>query len=242
MSRKHAAALGASLALVLSTFFATTALAAVRGPATEIEQGKAQRDAVTVPEKGEKTEEAEAEGPPGPINWFDLSNHKQPPYGALVLDTAILFYLYYRFGKKAVVQGLKDRKDHIAKDIEGAQRILREAETRAERYQAKLEDVSADAEQGRKALIAAGEGERDALLRDAQDKAARMRRDADFLLDQEGKQLRLDLTRETVEAAVAAAEGMIAKGMTSADHERLAQEFLDQLARERPGASSGGAS
>ncbi len=227
---------GAAVALLLSLLFAsTTALAASLQPEPTIEQGQ-ESTAAPVEKKGEEAEES---GPPGPINWIDLGNRKQPPYGALVLDTVILFYLYYRFGKKAVVQGLKNRKDGIAKDIEGAARMLAEAEGRAERYQAKLEDVQTDAEQGRKALVAAGEGDRDKIVREAQEKAARMRRDADFMLEQEGKQLKIDLTREAVESAVAAAEGMIKKGLTPADHERLAQEFLDQLARERPGAAGG---
>ena len=49
------------------------------------------------------------------------------------------------------------------------------------------------------------------------------------MLEQESKQLRLDLQRETVLAALAAAEELLQKRVTGADQERLAEEFLASL-------------
>lgn len=187
-----------------------------------------------------KAHEAEHEGPPGEMNWVDFSNKKQPPFAALALNFAGLLVIYYFGFRKTVTQGLKDRKKSIAKDIESAQGMLKEAKDRAKRYQAKLQAVDEDSEQAKAALTSAGAGEKAAIEREAAEKVERMQRDADFLVLQEGKQLREDLLRETVESATAEAEALLAKGITQADQERLAQEFLDSLSTQFK--TAGGAS
>jgi F-type H+-transporting ATPase subunit b len=192
--------------------------------------------------------EAEEHEGPGPINWLDFSNKKQPPYAAALINFVLLAILYYSFGKKPVAEALKLRRATVAKQIEEAQRMKREAEERAKHYQAKLLDLSKELEATKRALEDAGKGERDRIVREAEEKAARMEKDAAFMVEQELKQMRLDLMRETVDVSVAVAEELLRKRVTQADHERLADEFLASLAARKPvaaagsGAGSGGAS
>jgi F-type H+-transporting ATPase subunit b len=92
----------------------------------------------------------------------------------------------------------------------------------------------------RKDMISAGEKERDRIVADAEHKASRMRKEAQFLIEQQMKQLRSDLTRDTVEAAIAAAEQLLVKATTSYDQQRIAQEYLaslDQNAKSNTSAS-----
>ena len=168
-------------------------------------------------------------GAPGPINWADFSNTKQPPYAALVVNFLILVGMYVYFGKKPVADGLKKRRADIAKEIEEAQRIKHEAEERAKMYQAKLATLETELAEARQALVEAGKGERDRIIREAEERASRMARDAQLLLDQELKQMRDDLVRETVHVAVAAAEEMLRSSVTHADQERLAEDFLRDM-------------
>lgn len=184
-------------------------------------------------EDKESAEEAEEAAPPGDINWVDFSNKKQPPLLALLINFGLLVYLYYRFGKDPIAQGLKERRDAIAKDIENAAMILDEAQTRAETYQAKLEQKDDDAEAARTGLVQAGHGEKERIIKDADEKAARLRKDAVFLAEQEQKQMQIDLVKETVERAIANAESMLAKGVTQADQERLAEEYLSTLVTQK---------
>jgi F-type H+-transporting ATPase subunit b len=166
---------------------------------------------------------------PAPINWSDFGNKKQPPYLALVINFAILLFIYYRAGKKPVADALKNRKDSIAKEIEEATRQKKEAEARAKKYQADLGNLDKDLETTKKALEEAGKAERDRLIQDAKEKAERMKRDATFLVEQEGRQAKLDLTRETVEAAIGRAESLLQSHVTQEDHDRLCAEFLQEL-------------
>src|SRR5579859_6463593 len=148
--------------------------------------------------------EHEEEGPPRPINLFDFANRKQPPYLAALINFGLLALLYYSLGKKPLAEGLKNRRISIAKEIEEAKRMKQEAEERATHYQAKLANLEEELAATKRALEEAGKGERERIVKEAEEKAARMQRDATFLLEQEVKQMRLDLVRETVDQAVAA--------------------------------------
>ncbi len=179
-----------------------------------------------------------AESPPA-INWFDFSNKEQPPYAALLVNFGLLAYGYYRFGKKPVADALKKHKASIAKEIEEAQSMKREAEARAKQYQSKLRNLETELAETKLALEAAGKAEHDRIVKDAEEKAARMQKDASFLLEQESKQFRLDLQRETVLDALTAAEELLKKRVTGADQEKLAEEFLASLEQRASFGASG---
>ncbi len=174
---------------------------------------------------------------PAPINWTEFGK-ETPPFAAMLINFGILVAGYYLFGKKPIAAGLQRRRDKIAKDIEEAQRMREEAEARAKTYQAKLEKVEDEVRAVREALVRAGEAERDRIVKEAEAKAERMRRDAEFLVEQELKQIRQDLWRDTVETAVRAAEELLKRRVTSADQERLAEDYLSDLgAKSKPGGA-----
>lgn len=191
------------------------------------------------PSKAEvRREEAEeAEQPPADINWVDFGRDT-PPYLAMVINFGILMAGFYYFGKKPVVAALKNRRDTIAKDIEEAQRMRKEAEKRAKHYQGKLASLEREMADTRASLLSAGEAEKERIVAEAEAKAERMRKDAEFLVQQERKQLRFDLQRDTVQAAIAAAEELLRKRVTAADQERLAEDYLADLARPPSAAKS----
>ncbi len=163
------------------------------------------------------------------FNFADFSNKEVTPYLALVINFGLLVGLYYLMGKKGIADGLKKRKEAISKEIEEAQKMLKEAEERAKTYQAKLKNVETELTNAKKALEEAGKGERDRIVREAEEKAERMKRDATFLVDQELKQMRVDLTREAIELAMQTAEEMLRTKATAEDHTRLADDFLRDL-------------
>jgi F-type H+-transporting ATPase subunit b len=165
----------------------------------------------------------------GPINWFDFGNSKQPPWGTYAINLALLLAGYWYFGKDAIKNGLKARRARIKQDIDDAQRMLKEAESRAKKYQKKLAELDTDVETATRSLVEAGGMERDRIVREAKEKAARMERDAEFLVEQELKQMRNDIVRETLDATVMASEEILKKTIGQADHERLAEEYLEQL-------------
>lgn len=174
------------------------------------------------------------------INWTDVFDRKHPAILSLVINFALLAGLYYTLGKKPIAEALKQRRTTIGKDIEDARKQLAEAQARAKKYQADLGNAETDAETARATLVAAGKGEAERLVREAHEKAERMKRDADHLVVQEQKQVREDLYRETIDLAVGEAGRLLERAATSADHARLADDLLAELAR-RPSARQGAA-
>ncbi len=186
---------------------------------------------------GEEASEAgEGEHALKAINWTDFSNTKQVPYVVYFGNFVLLIGLYVYFGKKPVAEGLKARRDSIAKEIEEAQKMKKEAKQRAKKYQAKLEGLDEELASAKQGLIEAGEADKARIVREAEEKAARMNRDAAALLEQETRQIHEDLVNETVEAAVREAEELLKKRVMPEDHERLAEDFLASL-NKRPAPS-----
>ena len=180
-------------------------------------------------ETGEGAQAGHEEHQLPPVNWFDFSNHEQLPYAAVALNFVLLLVIYVRFGKKPISAALKKRKTDIAHDIEEAQRVKREAQERSKKYLADLANLDQDLEVARQALVEAGKKERERIVADAKERAARMKRDADTLVGQEAKQKSHELTIETVERAAEQAKRILASKLTQEDHVRLAEEFLAEL-------------
>ena len=175
---------------------------------------------------------------PEAINWTDIEDHHRPAYLALFVNFGVLVVGYYLLGKKPVSEALKQRRVTIGKAIEDAQSMLGEAKERAKKYQADLKNADTDAVDAKAALIAAGKGEVERNLLEANEKADRMKRDADRLIDQERKQVQHDLLKETIELAVREAAKTLEKTVTAEDHARLADDLLKELAG-KPAAAGG---
>ncbi len=163
------------------------------------------------------------------------------PYVYLLVNFAILAFIYYRAGKKPITEGLQARHDTIAKDLIEAAKIKEEAEARLVEYSTRLEQLENELQRIKAEIIATGEADKERMVKEAEEKAERMRKDAQFLLDQEMKQLRIDMLAYTADAAIAAAEGVLKTRVSAQDHDRLADDYLKEIASAKS-ASTGGAS
>lgn len=181
---------------------------------------------------------------PGPINWFygmlaetDTQEPNllfrpkgmQPPLGAMLLNTAILFYVVYRAGRRPLTDALKKRKASIMQGMDDAARMKDEASERLGDYEEKLEHIGEEVERIKREMREAGELERARILAEAKERSQRMERDARLLIEQELKAARQELIREAVEGAVKSAAERLAKEISAADHQRMADEYLAAL-------------
>lgn len=223
MKRIRWAALAAMLVVTTWSLWAWSQHAAQEGPAAE-----------------HSAEQGAASDEPPPMNWLEFGS-KTPPFVASIINFGILVATYYLVGRKPIQAALQNRRDSIARDIEEAQRMKQEAEARAKTYQARLDALEGELRTVREALVRAGEAERDRIIAEAQEKAERLKKDAEFLVAQETKQMSQTLWREALETAVSAAEGLLKERVTEADQERLAEEYLVDLAANAPGGGESAA-
>ncbi len=148
---------------------------------------------------------------------------------AHIVNFALLMFIIIRFGKAPIAAFLVARRKHVAESLSEAQRLKAEAEAKYREYEEKLANLDAELIRVRTETIRTAEAERERVLAAAEEKGERMRREAKFLIEQQAKQLRIDLTREAADAAIVAAGSLIAQKTTQQDHERLATEFASSL-------------
>jgi F-type H+-transporting ATPase subunit b len=147
-----------------------------------------------------------------------------------VILIGLFVYLFSGSLKKFLVA----RRAEVQNALEEAARLKSEAEAKHREYSERLARLDQELAQIKRDMIDAGKQERDRIIADAEHKAARMRREAEFIIEQYAKQLRVDLTREAADAAVAAAEQLLLRATTTYDQQRLANEYLASLNASRP--------
>ena len=148
----------------------------------------------------------EHEEAPGPMKFWDthVLNNEQPPLAALSSTSRSSSLIYYRFGKKPVADGARRtarrrsrrRSRTRRRSSSEAKHALEERTTRSSRRSKPTPSkassrTSRRARATRRLIVRARRGEG----------RSASQRDAEFLLEQEKKQTRLDLVRETVERA-----------------------------------------
>jgi F-type H+-transporting ATPase subunit b len=148
------------------------------------------------------------------------------PFGAMLLNSAILYWLLIRFAKKPIADFLKARKASILRGMAEAGQMKNEAEARLAEYEQKLATVDQEIERVRQDMRSAGQSERKRILAEAKEKRTRMERDAQTLIEQELKSAREGLLSEMSRAALRSAESTLRSRVTAADQARLAEEYL----------------
>jgi F-type H+-transporting ATPase subunit b len=180
----------------------------------------------------------------GEINWFyGFFGEKEgaepsllwrpkgmpPPFGAMLINTAILFYLLGRYAGPKIGQALSRRKATIMHGMDEAAKMKEEAQRRLSDYEQKLASVDEEVERVRKDMRETGELERARILSEAAERRARMERDAKLLIELELKAAREELLRQTVTTAVRSAEDRLTKQVTVADQQRIAEHYLKSI-------------
>jgi F-type H+-transporting ATPase subunit b len=174
----------------------------------------------------EAAEQAEPDGE-GALT-LDRVLHTTEFWGTLVNFGFLIIVLTWAIRKKGN-PALRERAEAVKAELDEAQRLRAEAQAKHDEAAARLEQLDREMGQIRAEMTKAGEIERDRMVAQAEEKAARMRRDATFLIEQQVKQLRSDLTHEATRAAIDAAEQILTAKTNDDDQRRLASDYLNRL-------------
>lgn len=156
-----------------------------------------------------------------------------PPFAAQLFNTLLLAFVIFKVAKRPVMQGLKDRRQKIVQAIEASSAMKREAEEQLRQYQHKLDNLDAEIERVRREMREGAEAERRRVLEEATARRARLEQEARMLVEQELAALREDLTRETARAAIRSARDILQASVSTEDHRRLCEQYLDTLRSDR---------
>jgi F-type H+-transporting ATPase subunit b len=155
--------------------------------------------------------------------------NQDPPLLAAVINFAVVLLVVFKFGKGPVMEALAKRKQTIMQDIDSANTLRIDAESRLESYKDQLAKLEDRRKEVRDEFRAQWEQEKKRILEEAAEKAARLRKDAEFRVAQELKQARADLLGASVESAVVAAREILAKRIQPADLDRLAEDYVSHV-------------
>jgi len=158
-------------------------------------------------------------------NACDPKN-EPPPFLASLFNLGVLGFVLYRFGRKPVAAALVKRKQSITSEIETAAELERKAKARLAEYEQKLKGLKDTLSVIRAEYAAQAELEKKHVIAEAEERRARMKRDAEFRIDQELRTARIELMHEAVESATVAAEEIIRKRAAQADMDRMSEEYL----------------
>lgn len=153
------------------------------------------------------------------VDWFEM--------GGSFVNFGIWLLLIGWALRSQLPPFLRNRRAAVVEGMEESRRLKDEAEAKYKEYADRIENLDQELDRLRAEMKRAGMDERDRIVEEASKKAEAIRADARFLVEQQMKQLREDLTREAVESAIAAATEILTRSTTAADQERLAREYLD---------------
>lgn len=163
-----------------------------------------------------------------PTNPCDEKN-QQTPLLASILNLAVLGYIVYRFGRKPIGEALVKRKQGIMSEIETAARLERDAQKRLSEYEDKFDQIHDTLKALKAEYAAQAEVEKKHIVAEAEERRARMRRDAEFRVEQELRATRIALMQQAVGDATSAAEEIIRKRTAQADIDRMSEDYLASL-------------
>lgn len=143
-----------------------------------------------------------------------------------LINFLIFAYLIKRLLLPLVKNYLRSRREEIVAALGEADESKRRAEAMVQEYRARMARLEEEMKRLREELRADGEREKAKILREAEETAAKIKVDADFLAAQEIKLARQRLREEIARLAQAAAQKLIQSHLTPADQKRLVEEFL----------------
>ena len=166
-----------------------------------------------------------------------------PAIGELIpgaIAFLIVFLVLQRFAFPRITQGMRERREKIQGDLEGAERARSEAESSLQRYEQQLQD--ARAESGRimeEARRTAEEMRRD-LLAKAEEESAQVVARAQEEVRAERDRAVQALRRELAEASVDLAERVVGESLDRERQLRLVDQYIDDVGNMRASGNGGG--
>ena len=145
----------------------------------------------------------------------------------LVLLLAVLVY----FTRKPLAAFFAERRTRIQAELKAAADLRAEAEARYAKWQRRLIDLESELAGIRTTARERAAAEREHILADATAAAERIRRDAQAAVDQELRRARAQLRQEAADLAVELASQTLKRQVTTADQDRLLDEFVQTIER-----------
>ncbi|MBN1656131.1 MAG: ATP synthase F0 subunit B [Deltaproteobacteria bacterium] len=150
--------------------------------------------------------------------------------GSVVNFIALLAILVW-LGRKPVREFLSSRRKAMEDGLAEASRMKQQAEAKYREYSERLVKLDEEIEKISDTIMQTAQAEKERIFKEADERATRLQQETTNLIEQQMKQLYSDVMREVVDTAMASAEAVLREKLNSQDQQRLAKDFLQQVAR-----------
>lgn len=146
-----------------------------------------------------------------------------------LLNFLAVFFVGKRFLWGPVMKIITDRQREIDDMYAEADSARTRSKALEEEYQAKLSVAAQTSEKMVRDAVARGQAREEEILRHANQRAEAMLEKASADIQQEKKKALNDAKDEISELALAIAAKVVDRELTDADHDRLVEQFIDDL-------------
>lgn len=161
---------------------------------------------------------------------YEEGDHKMPPpFGMALLNFGALLFIVGKFFAPGIAKMTRERHEQIAKDLAEGARLRDEAKRKLDEYNQRIGNLDREIDELVKSIRAEAEAEKKRIVEEAEARAARMQKDAEAQIQAEMQRVRIELEREAVVHAVAAAEKILREQTTDADQKKLVDRFVNGL-------------
>ena len=153
---------------------------------------------------------------------------------AQILNLFIQLYLFKRFLFKPIKNILAKRQAEVDAIYDEADKAKLDAETAKSDYEAHLLTANTEAEAITQRAMDNARAQSEALISSAQAEAAAMKQKAEADIELERRKAVNEMKGEISELAVSIASKVVSKDLTAEDHERLIEQFIEDLGDAAP--------
>lgn len=150
-------------------------------------------------------------------------------FWAAVINFTLLLLVLRKLGGKGISEFLKTRRATMEASINEAAEIKAKAEAKHKEYTARLATLDAEMNKLKTDLETAAALESKRITAEAEEAAKRARVETESLIEQHAQALAAEVRREVVEAAVLAAQQVIAQSVNAGDQQKLADGFRQRI-------------
>lgn len=149
--------------------------------------------------------------------------------GFHAFNLAILVGILVKYGRKPIKDGLNASADRVEREIRDASALHDTAQNLLDEFEEKLSALGAERVELLEQYRSEGEAEKARLVDEGKVEAERIKREAQQGAQNEFARARTRLEAEVVDRAIDAATMAVQQTLTSADHRRLAADYLTRL-------------
>jgi len=156
-------------------------------------------------------------------------SHKLIDFGWRFLNFAVLVFILYKLGAKAIRGFFVGNREAVNVSLEEAEKDKKEAQQKLQECIARVEKASEEIGEMADLIKAQGIIEKEKIIEDAKRNAEKMKEDAKARIDQEFNKAVNQLRVEAADISVQMAEDILAKSVKNEDHEAMVENFLNRM-------------